>query len=65
MSLCAACGAVLPGDDDLCAHHVLERLDQGPSNRVMCDLLHRGVVPRRLTREERDEQEAEEMTPVG
>ena len=55
MSLCAACGVEIPGDRTLCAHHeTVGRDDWAESNRLMCDLLHRGRVPPRLPSAERE-----------
>jgi hypothetical protein len=55
MSLCAACGMQLGGDATLCAHHAAGSLGWATENRIMCDLLHRGIVPPRLSAAERDE----------
>ena len=54
MSLCASCGLQLYGEFALCPYHHLVYGDNwGMSNRIMCDFLHRGVVPARLTQKER------------
>jgi hypothetical protein len=54
MSLCAMCGTPLSTDAGLCPyHHSMSGGDWAIGNRIMCDLLHRGVVPRRLTAAER------------
>lgn len=56
MSLCAVCGMQLGGAATLCAHHDGISTDGwAVVNRVMCDLLHRGIVPPRLTARERAE----------
>ena len=48
MSLCVLCGAELGGDASLCAqHHAVTALDWAAENRIMCDFLHRGIVPKR------------------
>ena len=49
MSRCALCGTELAGDGHLCAHHDYPA-EHGWAmrNRLMCDLLHRGIVPPRL-----------------
>jgi hypothetical protein len=48
------CGLELSGDVALCPHHhgVYED-DWAVTNRIMCDFLHRGKIPGRLTRQER------------
>jgi hypothetical protein len=48
MSLCDLCAMQLGGDASLCAHHELPVSGWAAQNRIMCDLLHRGVVPPRL-----------------
>lgn len=54
MSLCAACGLQLNGDSALCAHHhSLDADNWAIGNRVMCDFLHRGKEPARLSHEDR------------
>ena len=48
MSCCALCGMQLAGDAQLCAHHDYARENGwAADNRLMCDLLHRGIVPPR------------------
>lgn len=56
MSVCATCGLEIPDTTDLCAHHHRGG-DAGwaANNRAMCDFLHRGRMPPRLPREQRDE----------
>ncbi|HMG19368.1 MAG TPA: hypothetical protein VK573_11630 [Gemmatimonadales bacterium] len=49
--ICALCGiAVYGGEGEICAHHTVaftgERWSDG--NRIMCDFLHRGVIPARI-----------------
>jgi hypothetical protein len=54
MSLCVLCGAQLGGDASLCAQHqAVTALDWAAENRIMCDFLHRGIVPQRLSAAER------------
>lgn len=48
MSLCSVCGIRLGGDASLCAHHDVPAHGWAAENRIMCDLLHRGIVPPRL-----------------
>lgn len=60
MITCVMCGSEAPDGGALCAHHLFGIADEwAATNRVMCDFVHRGVVPRRLSREERDELEPE------
>jgi hypothetical protein len=60
MTTCALCGIEVAEDVPLCAHHLFgHEEDWAASNRVMCDFVHRGVIPRRLPREQRDEADAE------
>lgn len=48
MSLCAQCGLQLAGDAALSPHHHdASRNGWAAENRLMCDLLHRGIVPSR------------------
>jgi hypothetical protein len=55
MSLCVVCATRLAGEDSLCPHHH-NGLDDGwaLTNRIMCNLLHRGIVVARLPRADRD-----------
>lgn len=50
---CSQCGVIENGG--LCAYHhfTLAGDEWAVSNRIMCDLLHRGTVPARVPREER------------
>ena len=49
MSLCAMCGMQLFGETDLCPHHhSAQPSDWAVDNRIMCDFIHRGVVPQRV-----------------
>lgn len=53
MSLCASCGCQT-GDNGICTfHHTVYGDDWAITNRIMCDLFHRGVVPPRLALEHR------------
>jgi hypothetical protein len=57
MSLCAACGLQLTGDSALCPHHhCVYGDDWAAANRIMCDFFHRGKVPPRLARAEREDE---------
>jgi hypothetical protein len=56
MSLCAACGLQTTGNSGLCPHHHYVYGDAwAAANRIMCDFFHRGKVPPRLTRPERED----------
>ena len=51
---CIRCGLELSGEDNLCNHHFAELDDEwSKSNRIWCNLLHRGIPINRLTKEER------------
>lgn len=46
MSLCVHCGLPTSGARELCAHHDAGYgEDWADGNRIMCDFLHRGIVP--------------------
>jgi len=46
MSLCAQCGQPTLDDRSLCVFHVTGHGDAwATGNRIMCDFLHRGIVP--------------------
>lgn len=57
MTLCAACGLQLYGGHALCPHHhVVSEGDRwAAGNRIMCDIIHRGIFPPRLARVERED----------
>ena len=60
MIACVLCGSEASEGGALCAHHLFGIPDEwATSNRIMCDFLHRGVIPRRLSREEREDPEPE------
>ena len=50
IGICALCGQALDAGTALCAYHHW-RVDDGwaVENRIICDLLHRGIVPRRVS----------------
>jgi hypothetical protein len=49
MSLCASCGSELSDGTSLCRHHHLSlEVGWAQSNRMVCDLLHRGIQPARV-----------------
>jgi hypothetical protein len=46
MSLCASCGSELSDGTSLCRHHHLSlEVGWAQSNRMVCDLVHRGIQP--------------------
>jgi len=46
MTLCAYCGVQTTRTDAVCAHHACAFVDDWAiGNRVMCDFIHRGIVP--------------------
>ena len=51
MSLCVVCGYATLGADEMCSHHAASfTADWAEGNKLMCDLLHRGIIatpPRR------------------
>lgn len=59
MSVCSLCGlsvmrSVEDGAPGICDHHSAYFVDDwATANRIVCDLLHRGVEPKRLTEQER------------
>ena len=54
MSWCASCGVALSGTAALCRHHaVVYGQDWAVANRIICDLIHRGSFPQRLSEAER------------
>jgi hypothetical protein len=54
MNRCVLCGLELSGRDHLCRQHDVDNPGWAASNRIICDFLHRGVVPSRLSAAERD-----------
>ena len=46
MALCVLCAEPTLGDQDVCVFHLYGHgADWATGNRIMCDFLHRGVVP--------------------
>jgi hypothetical protein len=47
MSICIACAAELPSADALCPHHHTGAPGEEWArwNRIVCDLIHRGIEP--------------------
>jgi hypothetical protein len=57
MSLCALCGFEMSGSFALCPHHhCIREHGWAETNRIMCDLVHRGKVPPRLPETQREEE---------
>ncbi len=57
MALCAICGVTTISGEELCSYHPSAAAPEGwaAGNRVLCDFIHRGVEPRRLAAEDRDD----------
>ena len=55
MNLCASCGIEIPPALTICVHHHHTDPEWARANRIMCDFLHRGIVPRRLPVRERED----------
>jgi len=54
MSLCAVCGRPLSANAVVCPQHTGGSVSGwAAGNRIMCDLLHRGIAPPRLSPPER------------
>ena len=46
MSLCVQCAQPMLGSGEFCIHHLAAHADGwATGNRLMCDFLHRGIVP--------------------
>jgi hypothetical protein len=57
MSLCVSCGLEQGDPSELCRHHLLSQSGTwAQSNRIMCDFLHRGKIPRRLASDDRGDE---------
>jgi hypothetical protein len=57
MSACAQCGSETGTDRALCSFHHDSSVwdDWAKANRIICDWIHRGVVPTRLEAADRDD----------
>ena len=64
MSLCHRCG--LTAESGLCTYHLHEQPEVwARANRIFCDMLHRGVVPARLTVAEREDDRISDPGDLG
>ena len=54
MNRCASCGAEVSEAVSLCQHHHAHDIGWAATNRIMCDFVHRGAVPPRVSAPERD-----------
>ena len=54
VTLCASCAVEIPNGPGLCPHHALGDTEWAIQNRIMNDLLMRGIQPERLALAERD-----------
>ncbi len=58
MPVCMQCGQPTDGAAEICSYHVYAIVDGwATANRMMCDLLHRGIVPPAPS--ERDDEDIE------
>jgi hypothetical protein len=65
MSLCASCSLQLAANTSLCPHHHAAPADGwAVGNRILCDFVHRGIVPRSAPPEARREADLE-MDPMA
>jgi hypothetical protein len=55
MSFCVLCGASGPDDGNICSYHFVTDARWADANRIVCDFVHRGIVPVRLPPAQRDE----------
>ena len=46
--ICPVCGVGTTGDVAVCAHHLAAEYGWAEGNRILCNLLHRGLEPSRL-----------------
>jgi hypothetical protein len=65
MNLCASCGYQLPVGYALCPHHHTTDTGWARTNRVMCDLLHRGIAPLRLRARDREDEMIGRVQPAA
>lgn len=55
MSLCVSCGLQLAGEASLCPHHHSAFSDDWAAvNRIVCDFVHRGLLPPRVAKDARE-----------
>jgi hypothetical protein len=55
MNRCALCGAEVSGAVNLCPNHHAQDLGWAATNRVMCNFLHRGALPPRVSAVDRSQ----------
>lgn len=55
MTLCAACGLGTTAGELCPRHHIVYGDDWAAANRLLCDFLHRGKVPPRLSATDRED----------
>jgi hypothetical protein len=55
MSVCIVCGQSNPDRDSFCSYHITPEDNWATANRIICDFVHRAIVPRRLPASERDQ----------
>ena len=54
MIRCIVCGHGNPDRESFCSFHLTSEQDWATANRIMCDFVHRAIVPRRLPACDRD-----------
>lgn len=55
MNICLVCGMTVPAGTAVCpGHEIVADRAWSQSNRIICDFVHRGKEPPRLSREERE-----------
>jgi hypothetical protein len=54
MSVCIVCGQSSPDRESFCSYHITPEENWSVANRIICDFVHRAIVPRRLPASERD-----------
>jgi hypothetical protein len=66
MSLCIMCGGSNPDQGEICSYHMAAEESWSVGNRIMCDFVHRAIVPPRLEAADRDPiLEEEEVTAIA
>lgn len=56
MPLCPFCMLQISVNTEMCPHHIsAQDSNWAKTNRIMCDLIHRGIAPPRLSEKERND----------
>jgi len=56
MNRCASCATELPRAMTLCVHHHFHDAGWAVTNRIMCDFIHRGLIPARVSALDREDE---------